>query len=189
MVQPDLKQITMALMTSVGLNHGLSNIDSLSTKLIEFFEQIKIIIPNEFNIKNSTNLTLIKKVINLTAIKYSKDKGKQERALCLILSCLFAPGLKNETEKKLFKTILKQKFDYDLTNFIEETISNLIKNQILEDRLTINKEQLQKVFFSFNYSILKLKEIKFKNKLKDDRFICRSANESVSYTLWASIRW
>ena len=72
----------------------------------------------------------------------------------LILSCLFAPGLKNETEKKLFKTILKQKFDYDLTNFIEETISNLIKNQILEDRLTINKEQLQKVFFSFNYSIL-----------------------------------
>jgi hypothetical protein len=147
MVQPDLKQITMALMTSSGLNQGLSNIDSLSTKLIEFLEQIKIIIPDEFNLKNGINIFLIKKIINLTSIKYSKDKGKQERALCLILSCFFAPALKNEFEKKLFKAVLKQKFEYDLTNFIEETISNLIKNQILEDRLTINKEQLQKVYF------------------------------------------
>jgi hypothetical protein len=149
MLQPDLKQITMALMTSAGLNQGLSNIDSLSSKLIEFLEQIKIIIPNEFNLKNSTNLSLIKKVVNLTSIKYSKDKGKQERALCLILSCLFAPGLKNDNEKKLFKAILKQKFDYDLTNFIEETISTLIKNQLTEDRLAMNKEQIQKVYFNY----------------------------------------
>jgi hypothetical protein len=144
MIQPDLKSMTVALLTSHGLNQGLTTIDTLATKLIEFLEQIKLFITNSY-IFNCTNIAFIKKVIRLTSIKYGKDKGRQERAMCLILACLIGPSLKDENEKKLFASLLKKIFEFEATNFIEEILSVMIKNQLAEDRLTINNRQLQKM--------------------------------------------
>jgi hypothetical protein len=81
----------------------------------------------------------------MSSMKYKLDKGRQERAMCLILACIFGPSLANANEKTLFSATLKEIFDFDATSFIEEMLSNLLMDQLSEDGLRVNTKQLQKV--------------------------------------------
>jgi hypothetical protein len=90
----------------------------------------------------------------MTWVKYKMDKGRQERAMCHMLACIFGPSLANANERTLFGATLKEIFDFDATNFIEEMLSSLLKDQLSEDGLRVNNKQLQKVslliFFHFS---------------------------------------
>lgn len=94
-------------------------------------------------------MSLIKKIVKMTSIKYRQDKGRQERAMCLILASIFGPNLTNQNEKLLFNSLLKRIFDFEATSFIEEMLTGLIKDQMAEDGLKNNNKQIQKVFFLF----------------------------------------
>jgi hypothetical protein len=109
---------------------------------ISVFQIIKI--PNQF-IKNSYNISTITKIIRLSAIKYKIDKVRQERSICLILTCIFSPCLVNQSEKALFSSVLKEIFGFETSNFIEEILSSLLKDQMNEDGLIINTKQVQKM--------------------------------------------
>ncbi len=63
----------------------------------------------------------------------------------MILGCLFGPNLNSENEKKLFNDLLKKCFDFESSNFIEELLSNLIKEQLNQVGFKVNPKQLQKV--------------------------------------------
>lgn len=66
--------MTAALLTSYGLNQGLTHVDTLAKKIVEFLNQISLIIPNEFA-RNCRNLNVISKVVELSSLKYKADKG------------------------------------------------------------------------------------------------------------------
>ena len=95
--------------------------------------------------KNSKNLNLITKLIRMASIKFKIDRGRPERAICLVLSCIFSPSLKSETEKIAFETLMKQVFDFEPTSFIEDLLGNILKEQINIDNLKIDNNQIQRV--------------------------------------------
>ncbi|CAF0731757.1 unnamed protein product, partial [Brachionus calyciflorus] len=144
LIEPDLYQITKALLLSQGFNQGLTDVETLSKKLIDFLTLLPSIISNDF-IRKCLNISTISKIIQLSAIKYRQDKGRQERAICLNLACLFGPNFVNPNDKVLFNSLLKKIFDYEPTSFIEETLSNLIKSQMADNGLKINNKQIQKM--------------------------------------------
>ena len=151
--------------------------------------------------RNCKNLSIINKVIKMTAIKYKHDKGRQERAMCLILSFIFSPNLANANEKTLFNATLKEIFDFDATNFIEEMLSNLLKDQISEDGLRVDKKQLQKViqykinkkififiqYYQLSKSfIFKMIDLYTGLRINQSVIICGSPLEGKS-TIWKTI--
>lgn len=71
--------------------------------------------------------------------------GRQERALCLILASIFGPSFSQSHHKPVFGALLKRIFEFEATGFIEELLSNLLKEQLAEDGLSINNTQVQKV--------------------------------------------
>lgn len=81
----------------------------------------------------------------MSAIKYRQDKGRPERAIGLNMSCLFSPNFTEPNDKALFNALLKKIFDYEPTNFIEDSLASLIKAQMNDNGLRINNKQIQKV--------------------------------------------
>ena len=71
--------------------------------------------------------------------------GRLERTMCLILACIFGPSVQSEEEKKLFNALLKRQFDFEPSNFIEELLSNLIKEQLIQFGLKHDPKQIQRV--------------------------------------------
>ena len=65
--------------------------------------------------------------------------------MCLILACIFGPSVQSEEEKKLFNALLKRQFDFEPSNFIEELLSNLIKEQLIQFGLKHDPKQIQRV--------------------------------------------
>lgn len=65
--------------------------------------------------------------------------------MCLILACLFSPSFKNDGDKSAFNSLLKKIFDFEPTSFIEELLTNILKEQINYDNLKTNSKQIQKV--------------------------------------------
>ncbi len=94
---------------------------------------------------NCQNITFVKNVIKTASIKYKQDKGKQERSLCLVLSCLIGPGLQEQGEKQLFSDLVKRIFDIEPSSLIEELLSTLLKDQLNKDELKVSQKQLQKM--------------------------------------------
>lgn len=74
-----------------------------------------------------------------------RKKGRQERALCLILASIFSASFQGPDDKVTFNSLLKKVFDFEVTNFIEEILANLLKEQLSEDGLRYNSKQVQKV--------------------------------------------
>lgn len=111
-----------------------------------FFFILKI--SNEF-VKRCKNIGTISKIIKLASIKYRQDKGRQERAIGINISCLFSSNFDTQDDKILFNSLLKKIFDYEPTNFIEDTLNNLIKAQLDDNYLKVNNKQIQKVKKSF----------------------------------------
>ncbi|RNA43273.1 dynein heavy chain domain-containing 1-like [Brachionus plicatilis] len=146
-IEPDLKQITIGLLISQGMNQGLTDVEILAKKILDFLSILPAIvyikIPNEF-VKKCKSIGTISKIIKLSAIKYRQDKGRQERVLGLNISCLFSPNFTTANDKVLFNSLLKKIFDYEATNFIEDTLTNLIKAQMSDNGLRINNKQIQK---------------------------------------------
>ena len=65
--------------------------------------------------------------------------------MALVLGSIFSPSLDTDDNKKLFNALLKKIFDFEPTNFIEELLSNLIKEQLNQYNYKVNPKQLQKV--------------------------------------------
>lgn len=63
-IEPDLKQITVSLLTSFGLSQGLTNVDVLAKKLIEFLTQLPSIVIFYFVNFFCQNFLLILKIKN-----------------------------------------------------------------------------------------------------------------------------
>ena len=77
-IQPDFRRVVVALLTCNGLIQGFTNSEALAFKLVEFLEQLPVVIqPNDFFANSCRNLKIIAKVIQLTAIKFRLDKGKR----------------------------------------------------------------------------------------------------------------
>ena len=133
------------MLTSYGLNQGLSDTEILAKKIVYFLLQLKESkIDNRF-VKDCCNLRLIIKAVKLIARKYEVDKGRPERTICMIFTFIFYPTLKNEEEKKIFNSLVNQTFNYDVINVIEELLSNAIKEQLESKKLFIDTKQLQNV--------------------------------------------
>jgi hypothetical protein len=154
-IEPDYKHIISCLLTSHGLNQGLTDTEILAKKIIYFLLQLKESkIENQF-VKDCCNLRLIIKAIKLIAKKYEADKGRPERTICMIFTFIFYPCLKNEEEKKIFNNLLNQTFNYEIITVIEELLSNAIKDQLEAKKLYVDPKQLQnvsKVFYCFSAS-------------------------------------
>ena len=102
------------MLTSYGLNQGLSDTEILAKKIVYFLLQLKESkIDNRF-VKDCCNLRLIIKAVKLIARKYEVDKGRPERTICMIFTFIFYPTLKNEEEKKIFNSLVNQTFNYDV---------------------------------------------------------------------------
>lgn len=65
--------------------------------------------------------------------------------LSLILGSIFAPSFSEPNHKLMFNALLKSTFDFEATNFIEELLSSLLKEQLAEDGLRVNNGQVQKM--------------------------------------------
>lgn len=74
-----------------------------------------------------------------------ETQGRQERAICMMLACIFAPCITDQNEKALFNSALKEIFEFEATSFIEEILSNVIKEQLNDDGLRVNNKQIQRV--------------------------------------------
>jgi len=88
---------------------------------------------------------MITKLIKMASVKYKIDRGRQERAICLVLTCLFNPCLKNDAEKMVLISLMKKIFDFEPTSFIEDLIGNILKEQINVDNLKLDNNQIQRV--------------------------------------------
>ena len=88
---------------------------------------------------------MITKLIKMASVKYKIDRGRQERAICLVLTCLFNPCLKNDAEKMALISLMKKIFDFEPTSFIEDLIGNILKEQINVDNLKLDNNQIQRV--------------------------------------------
>ena len=97
LIEPDVKRIASALIASSGLVKGTNKSEELAAKLVDFLDQLqsivshfawtdtllyhlilmtfKLKIPNEFVLNNHKNLTIITKIIQMTATKFIQDKG------------------------------------------------------------------------------------------------------------------
>lgn len=75
-IQPDFRRVVVALLTCNGLIQGFTNSENIAYKLVEFLEQLPVVIPNEFFTNCCRNLKIISKIIKMTAIKFRIDKGK-----------------------------------------------------------------------------------------------------------------
>ena len=51
-IEPDFKHIAIGLLTSHGLNQGLTRIDVLASKIIDFLDQLTLIVKRNSTIKN-----------------------------------------------------------------------------------------------------------------------------------------
>lgn len=71
--------------------------------------------------------------------------GRVERTMSLVLASIFGSSLFTEEDKKLMNALLKNVFDFEPSNFIEELLSNLIKEQLNQLGYKINQKQIQKV--------------------------------------------
>ena len=85
----------------------------------------------------------------MASIKYKSDKGRQERAICLVLACIFSPSFNGETDTSLFNSLMKKIFDFEPTSFIEDMLANILKEQINVDNLKADSNQIQKVKIAF----------------------------------------
>ena len=94
----------------------------------------------------SNNMHLMKKIIEMTTVKFIQDKGRQERTMAMILSFMFGSCLKNDEEKSLFNQLLKKIFEFEPNSLMEELISNLLKEKINQLGLKSNQNQLQRVY-------------------------------------------
>lgn len=65
--------------------------------------------------------------------------------MTLVLGCMFGPSLSNDEEKSNFNQLLKKIFDFEASNFIEENLSNLIKEHLNSFGYKINQKQIQKM--------------------------------------------
>lgn len=78
-------------------------------------------------------------------MRSSSSGGRVERTISLVLGSIFSPSLGCDENKRLFNALLKKIFDFEPTNFIEELLSNLIKEQLNQYNYKINPKQLQKM--------------------------------------------
>lgn len=58
---------------------------------------------------------------------------------------MFGPSLSSDEEKLTFNNLLKKIFDFESSNFIEENLSNLIKEHLNAFGYKINQKQIQKM--------------------------------------------
>ena len=176
-VEPDFKYVITGLIASSGLAKSLAKSEDLATKLIEFLNQLptivrykfkifkiifnynlKLKIPNEFVQTSCKNMNLINKIIQMSAMKFIQDKGRQERLMAMMLSFIFAPNFLSEDEKTLFNALLKKIFEFEPNSLMEELLSNIIKEKLSQMNHKVNQSQLDKVkkiklnFFLILYS-------------------------------------
>jgi len=65
--------------------------------------------------------------------------------MSLVLACIFGPSLSTDDDKKLLNSLLKAVFDFEPTNFIEELLTNLIKEQLNQFGYKHSPKQIQKM--------------------------------------------
>ena len=94
----------------------------------------------------------------MASVKYKIDRGRQERAICLVLTCMFNPCFKDETDKKLFVSLMKKIFEFEPTSFIEDLLGNILKEQINVDNLKVDNNQIQRVIFLNIFTIYNFHE-------------------------------
>lgn len=92
---------------------------------------------------------MIAKVIKLTAAKYSQDKGKPTRTVCMILTFMFYSNFNSSEEKEKFNAIMKKTFDFEVITAVEEVFTTMLKHQIEAEKLHVNQRQLQNVYSFF----------------------------------------
>lgn len=137
------------MIASNGLVRGATKSEELATKLIDFLSQLQSLILNDFTMSCSNNMHLMKKIIEMTTVKFIQDKGRQERTMAMILSFIFGSCLKNDEEKSLFNQLLKKIFEFEPNSLMEELISNLLKEKINQLGLKSNQNQLQRVLNTY----------------------------------------
>ena len=128
----------------------------------------------------------MKKIIEMTTVKFIQDKGRQERTMAMILSFIFGSCLKNDEEKSLFNQLLKKIFEFEPNSLMEELISNLLKEKINQLGLKSNQNQLQRVL---NTYLRFIKLIIFCIFKIDDRFIYWIKSESICNIMRSTDHW
>jgi hypothetical protein len=142
-VEPDYKQIISSILSSYGLSQGFTSTDIIASKIIFFLSQLsESKIGNKY-VKNCLNLNLVLKIVKLIGLKCLNDKGRPDRTICMVLTFLLYPSIKDPEDRTFFNQLLKMVFSYEATNAIEELLSNALKEHLETEKMCVDSKQLQ----------------------------------------------